>query len=233
MEDLISIENSNLADYAMFKLDKLDNSFTKEELAKITEVVIDYNNESDLNFLEELLKFPNLTTITIRNGHIFNDNYNIFLKLNSLNDFTFENCDFENADLIASLKLNSLSLVNCRINNYSFLKLFKNLEKLTIINGEIPIAIINSLTNLKYLQLSYSNITNCDDINIKSLEELYIDNTNIHDFNFLNSLLKLKRLSIDEKQYNNNKELFNNLLKKDILVLNENMVEFAGEYNEI
>ena len=214
MEDLISIENSNLADYAMFKLDKLDNSFTKEELAKITEVVIDYNNESDLNFLEELLKFPNLTTITIRNGHIFND-------------------DFENADLIASLKLNSLSLVNCRINNYSFLKLFKNLEKLTIINGEIPIAIINSLTNLKYLQLSYSNITNCDDINIKSLEELYIDNTNIHDFNFLNSLLKLKRLSIDEKQYNNNKELFNNLLKKDILVLNENMVEFAGEYNEI
>ena len=78
----------------------------REELNKITEVVIDYSNETDSSFvfLEELLKLKNLKTITLRNGFIFNDNYNIFLKLNNLFGLIFENCEFENADLIASLK---------------------------------------------------------------------------------------------------------------------------------
>ena len=71
------------------------------------------------------------------------------------------------------------------------------------------------------------------ELNITKLEELYIDNTNINSFNFLNNLSHLKRISIDEKQYSNNKDLFDNLIKKDILVLNENMVEFGGESDEI
>ena len=62
---------------------------------------------------------------------------------------------------------------------------------------------------------------------------MYIDNTNISNFTFLNDLPNLKRISIDENQYNNNKELFNNLMKKNILILNENMVEFGGENSEI
>ena len=84
METIINIENENLANYIMFKLDKVDNGFTEEELNEITEVVIDYNNEIDSSFvfLEELSKLKNLKTITLRNGYIFNDNYNIFLNLN-------------------------------------------------------------------------------------------------------------------------------------------------------
>ena len=42
METIIHIENENLANYIMFKLDKIDNGFTEEELNQITEVVIDY-----------------------------------------------------------------------------------------------------------------------------------------------------------------------------------------------
>ena len=34
MENLIYIENENLANYIMFKLDKIDNGFTEEELKK-------------------------------------------------------------------------------------------------------------------------------------------------------------------------------------------------------
>ena len=89
------------------------------------------------------------------------------------------------------------------------------------------------LNHLKYLQISYSNIIDKAELNINTLEELYIDNTNIDSFNFLNGLLHLKRISIDENQYVNSKELFSNLIKRNILVLNENMVEFGGENNEI
>lgn len=235
MEAIINIENENLANYIMFKLDKIDNGFTEEELNKITEVVIDYNNETDSSFvfLEELSKLKNLKTITLRNGHIFNDNYNIFLNLNNLSEFVFENCEFENTDLIALLKLKALSLINCKIESYAFINIFEALEELTIINGTIEIERINLLKKLKYLQLSYSNIIENADININTLEELYIDNTNINNFNFLNNLINLKRISIDEKQYNNNKNIFDNLIKNNILVLNENMVEFGGESNEI
>lgn len=235
MGNIIKIENKNLANYIMFKLDKVDNVFTEEELNKITEVVIDYNNESDSSFvfLEELSKLRNLKTITLRNGYIFNDNYNIFLNLNNLSEFVFENCEFENADLIASLKLKSLSLINCKIESYSFVNVLENLEELSIINGLIEIEKLNMLNHLKYLQISYSSITDSTELNINTLEELYIDNANINNFNFLNNLLHLKRISIDGKQYSNNKELFNNLMKRNILVLNENMVEFGGENNEI
>lgn len=235
METIINIKNENLADYIMFKLDKVDNGFTEEELDKITEVVIDYNNETDscFVFLEELSKLKNLKTITLRNGYIFNDNYNIFLNLNNLREFVFENCEFENADFITSLKLKSLSLINCKIETYSFVSVLEDLDELSIINGIIEIEKLNMLNHLKYLQISYSNIINNTELNINTLEELYIDNTNISTFDFLNNLSNLKRISIDENQYNNNKELFHNLMKKNILVLNENMVEFGGENNEI
>ncbi len=235
METIINIENENLANYIMFKLDKLDNGFTELELNQITEVVIDYNDEVDssFSFLEELLKLKNLKAITLRNGYIFNNNFNIFLNLNTLSDFTFENCEFENADLIASLKLKSLSLINCKIENYAFISIFESLEQITIINGTIEFGKINILKKLKYLQVSYSNIIDNIELSINTLEELYIDNTNISSFSFLNSLSNLKRLSIDEKQYNINKNLFDKLINNNILVLNENMVEFGGENNEI
>ena len=212
METIINIENENLANYIMFKLDKVDNGFTEEELNKITEVVINYNNETDSSFvfLEELSKLKNLKTITLRNGYIFNDNYNIFLNLNNLSEFVFENCEFENADLIASLKLKSLSLINCKIESYLFVNVLKDLDELSIINGTIEIEKLNMLNHLKYLQISYSNISDDKDLNIYALEELYIDNTNISNFDFLNNLLNLKRISIDES-----------------------MVEFGGKNNEI
>jgi len=126
-----------------------------------------------------------------------------------------------------------LSLINCKIESYTFVYLLTSLEELTIINGEIEIEKINMLNNLRYLQLSYSNIIDNVDLNIRELEELYIDNTNINNFIFVRNLLNLKRISIDERQYNENKNTFDSLIKNNILVLNENMVEFGGESNEI
>jgi hypothetical protein len=235
MDNLIYINNENLANYVMFKLDKLENGFTEEELNQITEVVINYKEETDSSFifLEELLKFNNLKSITLRNGFIYDDNFSIFLNLNNLSEVVFDNCDFENADLIASLKLKSLSLVNCNIETYSFINLLNNLEELTVINGKVEISKINLLNNLRYLQLSYSNILDNELLNINTIEELYIDNTNITNFDFINNLTSLKRLSIDENQYKNNKELFNKLMDNNILVLNENFGGFGGDSNAL
>ena len=231
MGNMIKIENDNLANYVMFKLDKLENEFTEDELNQIIEIVINYEDETDSSFifLEELLKLKKLKSITLRNGYIYNDNYNIFFKLNDLSEIVFENCQFEKVELMCSLNLKSLSLINCEIQDYTFINVLENLEELTIINGNIAIDKINKLDKLKYLQISYSNVTDNIELDISSLIELYVDNTNISDFNFVVKLNNLKTISIDGYQYNNNKELFNNLIRNNILVLNESIGEFGGD----
>ena len=231
MESYITIKNENIANYVMFVLDKLDNEFTEEELNTITEITIDYEDILENNsILKELLLFRNLNTFNLRNAFIYNDDYNYLLNLEKLNNLYLDRCKFENADLIASLKLKSLSLINCEINNYLFVNLLTELEELTIINGEVDIDNINKLTKLNYLQLSYSNILGNElVIKLDNLKELYVDNTNIRNLAFTNNLLNLNRLSIDEFQYKYNNEFIKQLRNRNISIYNENMVEFLGD----
>lgn len=231
MESYITIKNENIANYVMFILDKLDNEFTEEELNTITEITIDYEEILENNsILKELLLFRNLNTLNLRNAFIYNDDYNYLLNLEKLNNLYLERCKFENADLIASLKLKSLSLINCEINNYLFVNLLTELEELTIINGEVDIDNINKLTKLNYLQLSYSNILGNElVIKLDNLKELYVDNTNIRNLTFTNNLLNLNRLSIDEFQYKYNNQFIKQLRNRNISIYNENMVEFLGD----
>ena len=228
MENKIIINNPNILNYVMFKLDKITNEFTKDELAYIKEIVIEYNQEftSNSSFYEELLKFSTLSSLTIRNGYIFNIDYNYLLKLHNLIEIVFDNCEFENADLITSLDLKSLSLINCKINNYSFIITFNNLKSLTIINGKVTIDKINNINNLTYLQLSHSNILDkTNTINIASLTELHIDNTNINNLDFINNLPNLKKMSIDKFQYINNKDIIDNITNKKITILSTTGVD--------
>ena len=235
MESYITIKNENIANYVMFILDKLDNKFTEEELNTITEITIDYEDILENNsILKELLLFRNLNTLNLRNTFIYNDDYNYLLNLEKLNNLYLDRCKFENADLIASLKLKSLSLINCEINNYLFVNLLTELEELTIINGEVDIDNINKLTKLNYLQLSYSNILGNElVIKLDNLKELYVDNTNIRNLTFTNNLLNLNRLSIDEFQYKYNNQFIKQLRNRNISIYNENMVEFLGDNYEV
>ena len=235
MESYITIKNENIANYVMFILDKLDNEFTEEELNTITEITIDYEEILENNsILKELLLFRNLNTLNLRNAFIYNDDYNYLLNLEKLNNLYLDRCKFENADLIASLKLKSLSLINCEINNYLFVNLLTELEELTIINGEVDIDNINKLTKLNYLQLSYSNILGNElVIKLDNLKELYVDNTNIRNLTFTNDLLNLNRLSIDEFQYKYNNQFIKQLRNRNISIYNENMVEFLGDNYEV
>lgn len=224
------IKNKMIADYVMFKLDKLENDFTSEELDKIEELVINYDSKIDDNSIDidELKLFKNLKSLTIRNGYILNSYYSVFTKLENLEELALEDCEFENADLISSLKLKKLSLINCRINNYTFVNVIEPLERLSITNAIIDMSMINKLKNLKYLEISYSKADITKKVNIDSLEELYIDNTNIKNLDFTNNLNNLKVLSIDAEQYAKNQNVIKKLRDRDITILNESIVEFGG-----
>ena len=112
--------------------------------------------------------------------------------------------------------------------------LFQNLKSLTIINGKVSINKINTLKNLEYLNISYSTITDTENtLNINSLMELHLDNTNITDLTFINNLSNLKKLTIDALQYNNNKEQIDNLKNINLTIKNNLNLDMDGEGYEI
>lgn len=226
MNEYINIEDKAISNYLEFKLDKDNNNFTKEELDKITELVIDLE-ESNINNIKLL---TNISDLTIRNGFISNNDFKYILNLRNLSSICFENCEIENADLIAALDISLLELINCNLNNYNFINIMDKLCELTIINGNVSMERINKIKNLKYLQLSYSYINDNIILNNRNIEELYIDNTNISDLSFIKNLNKLKRLSIDNKRYLNNKDLIDSL---KINVYEENMILVSGDNNEL
>ena len=227
MDNKIEINDKEISDYLMFKLDKIDNSFTIDELKQIKELVIDLYNSD----IAVLVKLNNIHDLTIRNGSLSNDDFKFILNLENLNSICFENCEIENADLIASLNINSLEIINCNLNNFKFINLIINLSELTIINENIDIEIINKIENLKYLQISHSNIIGDNIINNKNIESLYIDHTNIRNLDFIKDLNSLKLLSIDYKQYQENKELIDKL-PNDIKVYEERINLISGDQNE-
>ena len=125
------------------------------------------------------------------------------------------------------MPIKQLSLVDCPIQNYSFLKLFKNLEQLILINATIEFEILNCLHLLNYLQLSYSTIVDQNHfLHLEKLKFLYIDHTNISNLSCIQGLFQLKVISIDKNQYQYNKKLIESLLKKNIRILNEGILEF-------
>ena len=219
---MIKINNKALADYVMFKLDKLENEFTEEELSLITEVNLDRSTYKK-DQLNDLVFFPSLKKLTLINFHLDNSSLKLLCDLKFLNDLTFDHCSFETGELITGLNLNSLAFWNCHINNYHFVYIMKDLTHLTIVGGNADLQKIEHLANLEFLQLSFSALENVSHIlNLKNLESLYIDNTNIFNIN-LEGLINLKLLSISENQYHQNKDYLNSLVRKG-LVLKKNTV---------
>ena len=149
------IESFNLSNYIMFKLNKIDNEFNEEELNKIDEVII-----SSEDSLYDASLFNNLSDLTICDKFIENSFFKILFNLKNLKSINFTRCEFENADLISSLNVSNLALVDCNINNYKFIYIMSDLVSLTVVNGEIDFDLINRLKLLKYLNVSYSDISN-------------------------------------------------------------------------
>ena len=222
------IESFNLSNYIMFKLNKIDNEFNEEELNKIDEVII-----SSEDSLYDASLFNNLSDLTICDKFIENSFFKILFNLKNLKSINFTRCEFENADLISSLNISNLDLVNCNINNYKFIYIMSDLVSLTVVNGEIDFDLINRLKLLKYLNVSYSDISNDRAyLKLNDLEKLYINNTSISNFSYLINLINLKLLSVDEKQYKNNLDIINKLKKRNVDILSEGILSFEGDTYE-
>ena len=222
------IESFNLSNYIMFKLNKIDNEFNEEELNKIDEVII-----SSEDSLYDASLFNNLSDLTICDKFIENSFFKILFNLKNLKSINFTRCEFENADLISSLNVSNLDLVDCNINNYKFIYIMSDLVSLTVVNGEIDFDLINRLKLLKYLNVSYSDISNDRAyLKLNDLEKLYINNTSISNFSYLINLINLKLLSVDEKQYKNNLDIINKLKKRNVDILSEGMLSFEGDTYE-
>lgn len=222
------IESFNLSNYIMFKLNKIDNEFNEEELNKIDEVII-----SSEDSLADASLFNNLSDLTICDKFIENSFFKILFNLKNLKSINFTRCEFENADLISSLNVSNLDLVNCNINNYKFIYIMSDLVSLTVVNGEIDFDLINRLKLLKYLNVSYSDISNDRAyLKLNDLEKLYINNTSISNFSYLINLINLKLLSVDEKQYKNNLDIINKLKKRNVDILSEGILSFEGDTYE-
>ena len=222
------IESFNLSNYIMFKLNKIDNEFNEEELNKIDEVII-----SSEDSLADASLFNNLSDLTICDKFIENSFFKILFNLKNLKSINFTRCEFENADLISSLNISNLDLVNCNINNYKFIYIMSDLVSLTVVNGEIDFDLINRLKLLKYLNVSYSDISNDRAyLKLNDLEKLYINNTSISNFSYLTNLINLKLLSVDEKQYKNNLDIINKFKKRNVAILSEGILSFEGDTYE-
>lgn len=222
------IESFNLSNYIMFKLNKIDNEFNEEELNKIDEVII-----SSEDSLDDVSLFNNLSDLTIYDKFIENNFFKILFNLKNLKSINFTRCEFENADLISSLNVSNLDLVDCNINNYKFIYIMSDLVSLTVVNGKIDFDLINKLKLLKYLNVSYSDINNDRAyLKLNNLEKLYINNTSISNFTYLTNLINLKLLSVDEKQYENNLDVINKLKERNVDILSEGILSFEGDTYE-
>ena len=108
-----------------------------------------------------------------------------------------------------------------------------DLVSLTVVNGEIDFDLINRLKLLKYLNVSYSDISNDRAyLKLNDLEKLYINNTSISNFSYLINLINLKLLSVNEKQYKNNLDIINKLKKRNVAILSEGILSFEGDTYE-
>ena len=131
-------------------------------------------------------------------------------------------------DLISSLNVSILDLVDCNINNYKFIYIMSDLVSLTVVNGEIDLDLINRLKLLKYLNVSYDRAY----LKLNDLEQLYINNTSISNFTYLTNLINLKLLSVDEKQYENNLDVINKLKERNVDILSGGILSFEGDTYE-
>lgn len=227
MLDHNKIDDDKLFKYISFKLNKLDNDFSIEELKRITEVFINLDEMSN-DVFNDIIKLKNLESIIIKNGSLYKEDINKLLSLNYLCKLSFDNVFLEEIDF-SKFNIIELTIIKCNINDFSFINKSNAITKLSLVNCDININNFDNLNELDYLDLSGSNVNNNFNINNITIKELYIDNCNINNLTFINKLINLKRLSIDKEQYDNNKNLVDELEKKGVLVLYNNMVEFRWD----
>ena len=227
---MVTVKNKVLRNLISFKLSKEDMPITEEEATLIKDIVLD-NYEIEDSFevfdIRELEVFPNLESLTLIHFDFDNEEIHTIGKFKNLKDLTFESCTFQNSVLIASIKVESLSLLKNEISDYSFVYIMDTLKELRINRGMIDLQKCNFLTRLESLNGSYSTIEGDPSImKLPFLKSLSIDHTNLIDLSFVLNIPHLKELSISDEQYKKNQSIIPLLKEKNITILEDGIKEF-------
>lgn len=188
----------------MIQLDKDIKDITQDDLKKIK--IIDFNalginNVYQEVFFEDILNLPNLEQVNLYSMIITEENLKYLLSLKSLKRLQFNNCEFvDGLDMLLELLVEELLFYNCNKIDYSVISQLSNIKVLHLVSSNIgDLSFISRLTNLIELNIMYSNIS-----------DYQILNTDNYLF-----------IKIDIDAYNSNKEVFDILVNKDIVVYGE------------
>lgn len=216
---MINLKNNDLIRYVMFKLNKGENSFKKEDIETIRDIVINLSSEN-VDF-EEIIYFKGVNNIIISNGFVSKREIEILSNFKYLDSVDFNRCFFEDVKDVEKLNISSLGFIDCDIVNYSFVRNMVGLKSLTIINSEVSLNDFITLDKLEFLRLSNSVVKDLDKFKFPLLEELYINGTNISNYDIFEDLNKLRIIDLSRDQYDSWNEYVNNLVKRKVLILEE------------
>ena len=195
------------------------------------ELIVDGNESFD--FIQQVLNNDDVEDIEFRNCDFLNEEMLKLVNFKNYKRIAFIDCSFEDESLIKGIKTESLSLTNNTINNYEFIYEMVDLRNLTVVNGKFDAYKLNTLSKLEYLRVSHSFIINIENLFLKDLKFLFIDNTNIDNLSFVKKFPNLKLLSISEKQKEDNINTLKSILVTNhIKIIMDSIVEMEVDIND-
>lgn len=219
MENM-KIRNDNLALYLGFKLNKIGNEFTAQELSNLKELNMnqlnDFEEYEDID-LEVLDYTPNLETLVLKNFEITPELINKLKNIKNLKSVSFERCIIDDFNLIRELDVDYLAITKNAFLRTDFLK-GKKYKALVLTDSDlIDIDNIKDMEGLETLYVSNSNVKNPELIgNFSNLSILHIENSNIEDISFLKNMNNLRSLGINRNLYEMSKDTVNCLKERKV-----------------
>jgi Leucine-rich repeat (LRR) protein len=221
----MKIKNNEIARIVMFSLDRIENEFTTAELGMVTSLLVDA--EMPFDEFSDLAYLTGLEDLELVDKFIGKDEAALLLKLENLTRLVFENCTFEDISFLKSLRVRTLTFLRQNI-DYNFLPSMGGLNSLGVVGcNHFDLRLVQNLTNLKRLSLSYTNLINENLIaDFTHLESIDLDSTKVSNLEFLLNFKNLKRLSVCEKQYEANRRVMETLDANGVEIFNENIMRF-------
>lgn len=201
------VKNEYITDYLQILFNRNIDDISKDEYLNVKNMVFS-KMASDNAFydINELLIFPNIERLLIKNSRITKQDIIILSSLHNLQEITFERCYLdEDCNLSLIIGLIKLEFSRCCLSNYvNFLSL-NNLNDLTIFfpfdENAIDLSYLSESQNIYQLTLEGCIIKNIANLTkLQKLEVLNLLSTKIEDnIELLNEIPKLRELYISSK----------------------------------
>lgn len=178
------LKDKELEKVVCFKIGKHRNEEIEEkDLENVSEVNISnrkFSGQEKNVSLEELRLFPNLKSLSLQYFKIDDSVIEILNSLKKLETLQLSSCCFKSSTKIENEELKTLKLNCCDIKNYSFLYAP---ETLTVIGSN----------NFRLSKISGK----------ENIERMYLQDSNVKDFETIAQCVKLKSLNLDGSKVDN------------------------------